>query len=460
MRSKRVMLVVVVLLLGAILMAHLHPAPSRTSVPAVGGPSLANSGDPDATALLRALAQHGWKRAALGGFWQTWRIGPPAGVDFLANGTATPPTTVPPSDPLLELEVLDALWRNRASDPQDGILAPFQATLTLAIKRQVPFAQALDEGAIITTLLDLARVSGDAWYTTQAQIAITRDAATRYHPQVGAIYWVDDQHPQGWYLTAETLELAAALVEEGQAAGHPQWSRDGQQAVAFLQTHAYLPLYRIFLGRLGTVVLANGSANPDEEILRANLDAIPDDGGAAQTGDIAREAQALLTIGTLTHTTKLTQQAMTLLDDALPTHNHVNLWDATNGGYAQRTRFWGLSYAYAGRPLPPDPEKRPADEALLLSAYLHASQVDPGICADICAQLERIVHTQVIVGHVPGVFPAVSATWQPISLPGGGTLNWYRSAAMAEVALTLLTAHPPTGTGTPTATMGHQEAHP
>ena len=272
---------------------------------------------------------------------------------------------------------------------------------------------------------------------TLARAILAAGCGDALSSRLGALYWVDDHHPQGWYRTAETLELAAALVVGGHTWQQPAWVVAGQRAVAFVYTHAYLPTYRVYLGRMGTVVLPDGQPNPNEAILRVSDDAIPDDGGAIQTGDIAREASALATIGQATADAALRQQATTLLTDLLPTTNHLNLWDADQGGYAAQVRLLGTAYRYAGRPLAPDAFKRPQDHALVLLAEPVVG-LDPATDGGLAVRLQQTLLGPALAAHGPGVYDRVTADWQPLPLPGGGQADWYSSLAQVRVVLALL----------------------
>jgi hypothetical protein len=432
-----------ILVLICHILAPSAPAPPTGWSGTVTSPS--TPGDP-AHALLDALALHGWDTSAnggLGGIWWTWRTGSGTGTDFNAAGTPTPGIVAPDDDPLLDVALLDALWREHASAPGDPHLDTLRAALSRLVKHLAPYPQTLEEGAIALTLQDISRCSGDTWYADQAAALVARDVATLYHPAVGALYWVDDQHPAGWYRTAQTLELSAALVVEGGRTGHPEWVRDAAHAVAFIQAHAYLPQYRVFLSRLGNVALANGAANPDEAILRVGDDGIADDGGTISLGDIAREALALLTISQGTQDAALRSLALTLLTDELPSTNHLNLWDGIHGGYATSVVFPGSAVAHAGRPSAPTPITHPSDYAWLLRAEGEANTLAPGTFTGSITQMQQILTTHAIDPTGPGVFAAATPTWRPLPLAGGGTANWYDSLAMTLVALALLDASHP-----------------
>jgi hypothetical protein len=293
------------------------------------------------------IANHGQ-----GGLAATWQSG----------GHLTDPGPSPDAMLLTDARYLHVLWQYIRLHPTDTAFLAERNRYTMLLKASFPMGQPL-ASQWWAELQDIAALSADPWYMQAARQLAAQFEAQLFHPQAGAIYWRDAQHPLGWYQTADALEVAAALVVEGQQTGQPRWIHDGLQAVAFVNAHAYFPIDQLYFGALDTMILPSGSVNPNEAFAGTA-------GATVYICDIAREALALWRVAAATHNAALAARANDLLTTLTPTHNTLHLWDDQHQGYNHAISFSGSAYLYPGSPGPPQADKYPADQAWMLRALL------------------------------------------------------------------------------------------
>ncbi|MBA3822272.1 MAG: hypothetical protein H0X24_00045 [Ktedonobacterales bacterium] len=318
-----------------------------------------------------------------------------------------------------------ALWLATQHHPDAALLAE-RNRYTAILKAVVHVAQGASS-EWFAVLHALGALSGDVWYEHQTTALVTWMAHTLYHPASGAIYWVDPTHPKGWYRTADALEVSAALVIAGKQQGTSAWVQAGIHALAFIETHAYLPVDHLYFGAMMGVLTASGQINPNELL---------DQQDAPLTSSaIARDALALAKIGQATGDATSITQAANLLNSVSPDRNALKLWDDTYVGYNQSLTFSGEDYAHPGVPNPPQATKSPATQAWMLLAFTQVSDAAGDQDVALTSALQQCLLTRAYQPARQGIVALMTPDW---GIGTGEQASWDDSATMTLALVSLL----------------------
>jgi hypothetical protein len=421
------------MLIGLMGIAWLAGCAAPATATATSVPSTANA---IALAMLRNIQTNGWDNNAainngLGGLWVNWQYGThPLQVNF--NGTGQPDgasVSPPRHDPLTDLRYLHALWLYRSQHPTDtqfnGDIAKYTPIVLLE------FGDSSDErGWIFDELLDLWHLSQNPAFEAAARNLAQHDAATLAKSSVPVMLKTTANHPNGYYRVDLELESGCALIQAGTLFQQPAWVSQGQQTVAFIFSHAYVPQYHTLLFELDNVLQADGTVNPDETIYRDTYQHTKVDGSLVQVGATALEVLSLLHAFMATHDQTLLHHATDLLAPLTAQDNLLQLWDAQNGGYFASATFPGSDSQNPGQPRVPSTNKESGRQLQMLEAFRLANTLTNHAYQSMQDALTQVLLTKAYYAPGHGILFQVTANWSPTPLKSGIAQAWVTTEAM------------------------------
>lgn len=381
----------------------------------------------------------------LGGLWIDWRFG---STPLQTNGgKCTVPAGGTPScqgnpghDRLTDLRYLHNLWLYQAQHPADHQFAGELSKYTRIV--QAEFANGIDpRGWVYDEWKQLYQLSHDGFYQQAAYNLAQYYFTQWYHPALGALYDTSTD-PHGSYRTEDAVGMGAALLDAGVVFHQPQWQQAGRSALAFLRSHAYVPQYHLYLHLLGSVVNADGSANPNETILQidtvdAQGQSQTKDGGVVKAGSAGAIALALLRAYQASHDPQYLSQATDLLTYLAADQNLAGLWDAQQLGYFYGVQFAGPTYQQAGTPTLRKTEKEAGRQQQVLRAYHLADTLTNNQFASMETLLLQVVLTKAYYAPGHGYLYSVGADWRP-HVRKGQTKDFVTTEAMGIALEALL----------------------
>jgi len=411
--------------------------PGSTSAPVAPGQT-----DMVVRALFTTMATEGHNpdptlNGGLGALYINWRHGTNPLVVNIGGGDQPDPLGTHRHDPLTDLRYLDDLWVQKSLHPDDATAAAEIARYTPIVKSE--FAQPGDKrGWTYDVLMDLARTSGDPFYTNSAQYLVTYVDSTLFHPDVGAIYFVDATHPTGYYRTDEALDSACALIQAGRDFNHPEWAADGKRALDYVYAHAFLPSHSTFLMVLQDIT----AGTPAQSVSRYRYRNQSIDGGVARLGEVGTMALSLLHAAKVSGDPSLLARARQLLDPLTASNNSLGLWDTANGGYFSGIKFPGSTQDAPGEPSVLRSYKESGRQTLMLQAF-HLADSFPemhGAYLPMEQSLTQLIDTKIFYKPGQGVLYQMAPDWQPYR----PTWTWVTSEAMDITLQALLSLSRPT----------------
>jgi hypothetical protein len=275
--------------------------PAAAPVAAAGAPAL----DTAVRATLDEIDAHGFNPAT-GGLFINWSVDDPTRSNLPDGSPAR-------RDELTDLrDVLNMVWYQRRHSG-DRSQAAALARLTAPLRAKVVHYSS-DKGWVYWQFLQLAALTGDAFWTQRAQAfaghldGIVDPAAGVVHGHVSAAGH-QPECPDG-YRVDHDLEGGLALVDAGIRFGDPGWVAVGMREALTVIAQAYDTTYHLFNH---TVC---GGAPADRE---------------AKVGEQADEALALLDTGAATGIPVFTALATQMLDGLVA--NSTRLHDTGAGGF-------------------------------------------------------------------------------------------------------------------------------
>ncbi|HEY2703935.1 MAG TPA: hypothetical protein VGL20_09615 [Candidatus Dormibacteraeota bacterium] len=298
LRSRRGALRMLIVMALLAMAASMAPAAAPVSAAA---PAL----DAAVRATLDEIDAHGFNPAT-GGLFINWSVDDPARSNLPDGSPAR-------RDELTDLrDVLNMVWYQRRH-PGDHSQAAALARLTAPLRAKVVHYSS-DKGWVYWQFLQLAGLTGDAFWTQRAQAfaghlnGIVDPAAGVVHGHVSAA----GHQPAcaDGYRVDHDLEGGLALVDAGMRFGDPGWVAVGMREALTVVSQAYDTTYHLFNH---TVC---GGVPADRE---------------AKVGEQADEVLALLDTGDATGIPVLTALATQMLDGLVA--NSTRLHDTGAGGF-------------------------------------------------------------------------------------------------------------------------------
>jgi len=376
----------------------------------------------------------------LGGLWINWRYGTrPLQVNFNGAGTPDGAKVDPPRhDELTDLRYLHNLLSWKHFHPGDTQFDRDLERYTAIVKRE--FANTHNErGWMYDELMDMARLSGDAFFRQTARGLAEYYATKQVKDDIGAVYKTRDTNPRGYYRVDNALQIGCALVQAGVEFNQPDWSRKGERLVNFVYDHAYLRDYHLFLNQMDEVRLPDGSANPNEKIYREPFRNYVADGGVVRFGNIGQIALSLLHAYIVTKQAVYLERANDLLQPLTAGKNTLGLWDAKHGGYFNGVQFDGPDFRHPGKPKLLDAKKESGRQFHMLQAFHVANRLTDGKYQGMEEALARVLvdHAYYPPGH--GIFYESLPDWSPLKArtKNGELADWVTSEAMGCAMMAL-----------------------
>jgi hypothetical protein len=376
----------------------------------------------------------------LGGLWINWRYGTsPLQMNFNGSGAPDGAKIDPPRhDELTDLRYLHNLlsWKHQHPQDQqfDGELKRFDAI----VKRE--FANTHNErGWIYDELMDMARLSGDAFFRDTARGLAEFYATKMFQAGLGAVYKQSPAKPRGHYRVDLALEIGCALVQAGVVFNQPDWSRKGERLVNFVYDHAYLRDGHIFLNQMDEVRLPDGTANPNEKIYREPFRNYVVNGGVVRFGSVGQIALSLLHAYIVTTNNVYLDRANDLLVPLTAEKNQLGLWDAKNSGYFNGVQFDGPDFQNPGKPKLLGAKKESGRQFHMLQAFHVANRLTGGKYQAMEDAMLRVLLEKAYSPQCRGIFYEVSPDWSPLKLQGkkSGVEDWVTTEAMGCAMMAL-----------------------
>jgi len=376
----------------------------------------------------------------LGGLWINWRSGTkPLQVNFNGSGSPDDPNVDPPRhDPLTDFRYLHNLLSWKHQHPQDAQFDGEIKRFTAIVKRE--FAQTHNErGWMYDELMDIARLSGDAFYRDTARCLAEFYATKMYQPDIGAVYKQKAPDSPGHYRVDLALEIGCALVQAGVDFKQPDWSSKGERLVNFVYDHAYLREYHLFLTQMDQVRLPDGQANPNETIYREPFRNYTADGGVVRFGNVGQIALSLLHAHIVTKNPRYLDRANELLMPLTAQQNTLGLWDARDGGYFDGLRFDGPDFRNPGKPKLLETKKESGRQFHMLQAFHVAKRLTDGRYVAMEKAMLKVLVEKAYYVPGRGILYEVAPDWSPLKERGtpGGLRDWVTSEAMGCAMLAL-----------------------
>lgn len=398
--------------------------------------------DPVVLAMLTNIRENGYNsdpriNGGLGGLWINWRTGTqPLQVNFNGSGEPDGAAVDPPRhDDLTDLRYLHNLYAWKHARPRDTQFDAEIARYTAIVKRE--FAGTHNErGWLYDELIDMARLSGDAFFRQTARGLAEFYATKQFHADIGAIYKTRPEKPRGYYRVDLALETGCALVMAGIEFGEPEWRARGERLVDFVYAHAYLRDHHLFLTQMDEVRRADGSANPNQKIYREPFRHYIANGGTVRFGGIGQIALSLLHTAIVSKDPKWLARAHDLLGPLTAEKNALGLWDAKDGGYFAGVAFPGPDFQNPGAPRLLRETKESGRQFHLLQAYHVANRLSGGRYQAMEDAMLRVLREKAYQASVRGIFYETKADWSPRGTKKGPA-DWVTTEAMGCALLAL-----------------------
>lgn len=458
MRSRRTRLARACAALCALLALALGACASSATATRGGGsatapPTTANtqpgSADGVILSVLENMRANGFNAApslngGLGGLYINWRYGTlPLQTDFNGSGETDDSSGASPRhDRLTDLRYLHVLLlyhHLHAGDTRfDGEIARYTAIV------KAEFAGARDErGWLYDELVDLYRLSGDAFFQERARGLADYYATSLYHPDSGAVYKVSSDQPNGYYRVDLALEVGAALAQAGTTFARPDWVADGKRIIAFVYAHAYVPAYHAFMEQMSNVLAPDGSPNAVETIERGLYGHTHIEGGGVRMGEVAQIILSLLHAYMTTHDHTYLDDATGLIDPLTVRHNTLGLWDSANLGYFAAAVFPGTDVMHAGTPTVQTKVKESGRQLQMLEVFRVANLLTNNRYQDMQDALEQVAAQRAYFSPGHGYLYQMTSDWRVVPLKNGQPQDWVTTEAMGIALEGLLSAQDP-----------------
>jgi hypothetical protein len=416
--------------------ACLSVASAVAAAPEAAVKPAADSAQGVALAMLKNIQENGFDsdpriNGGLGGLWINWRTGTrPLQVNFNGSGAPDGPKVDPPRhDELTDLRYLHNLFSWKHQHPRDTQFDGETTRFSAIVKRE--FAHTHNErGWMYDELMDMWRLSGDAFFRDTARELAENYAAKQIHADIGAVYKTRPGNPNGYYRVDNALQTGCALVMAGVEFKQPDWSAKGERLVNFVYDHAYLRSAHLFLNLMDDVRRPDGSANPNERIYREPFRNYVVDGGIVRFGNIGQEALSLLHAYLVTTNKIYLQRANDLLLPLTAKENQLGLWDARKGGYFNGVKFDGPDFENPGKPKLLDDKKESGRQFHMLQAFHVANCLTGGKYLESEQAMLRVLVDKAYSPQGRGIVYEMASDWSPLKVKKNGVEDWVTSEAM------------------------------
>ncbi len=412
------------------------PPPSRaTSTPQV--PIAADQTDRIILEVLNNIKSNGFDHHpqinnGLGGLWINWLYGThPLQTNFNGSGAPDGAAVNPPRhDPLTDLRYLHNLWLYKSLHPTDKQFDSEIARYTPIVKQE--FAHSHNErGWLFDEFIDLYRLSKDSFYQDTAKSLASSYDKLYHRLNLGVIYEVDSNHPNGYYRVDLALEQGCALIQAGTIFNQPGWVADGKQMIQFVYNQAYIPTYHVFLYQMDNVLDANKKANPKETILRGMYGHTRVDGGGVRIGEVALVILSMLHVYMVTHDETFLNRATDLITPLTAQNNLLGLWDSQNLGYYASASFPGTDATAPGTPHVTSREKKESGRQLgMLEVFRVANSLTNNRYQAMQDSMLQVALEKAYYAPGHGVLFEMTDQWTPLTLKNGVRAEWVTTEAM------------------------------
>ncbi len=379
--------------------------------------------------VMANIANDGWNPKAnggRGGLWVDWRYGT---VPLQTNGG----TGSNAHDPLTDLRYLHNLWSYLGQGGNSATTRSEIARYTAVVKGEFnDGANAATNGVgwVYHEWVDLYELSGDPWYLAAARNVAEQYYERYYQPAWGAFFTVSPSCPTGCYNVDDALGMAAALVDAGRRFHDPAWEAAGASGLRFVQAHAWLPAYHVYLHLMTNVLVGSPpSLNPDENIWVSHAHTRTDDGHVVTAAAIGMDAQALLRAWRAAGNRAWLEDAETLLGAVNPASNLLGLWDRKDGGYFYGVVFKGATYDTAHDPTVRDRTKEAGRQQQVLLAARLADLATGGAYSSLVSELAQVATERAYYAAGHGFLYQEQSDWQPV-VRKGEVKNFVTTEAM------------------------------
>ena len=367
----------------------------------------------------------------LGGLWINWRYGTnPLQVDVNGTGeTDEASGNALRHDPLTDLRYIHNLWSYKIQNPNDHQFDSEIARYTPIIKYE--FANSQNErGWLFDELIALYNLSQDTFYKDTA-LSLARSYVKNFHSDVGSIYKINSDHPQGSYRVDLVLESGCALIQAGTLFNNQEWVQKGTSIVNFVYTHAYIPQYHTFPNQMDQVHSPDGSVNPQEPFYYDDTrQHYAVNGRQMQMGNISQIIISLLHVFQLTHNQDFLNKATDLLDPLSLPGNALGMWDTTHGGYHFSASFTGNVPAQPGSVTISKTRKEAGRQVLILAAFHLANQLANQRYQNMEARMLNVATQDVYIPSLHGSIYLTNPDWTPPTFKNGTLNNMVTTEAM------------------------------
>lgn len=427
------------------------------------------------TSVLQNIRINGYNYTSTGksGLLINWRYGT---NPLLANGgkcqisNGSNSCNNPGHDRLTDIRYLHNLLSWKSTNPADRQFDDDITRYTQVVKRE--FVSGTDErGFIYNEWMDMYSLTNDLWYKQAAQNwASAIDGPYYFHRSIGALY--KGGNKGGQYRSSDVVSEASSLIRAGKYFGNLQWVQDGQEAIQFVVTHAYITQYYTFMGVMDKILNADGTVNPNESIYHGQSNhAYAINGNTVKAaGELGDAVYALLLAYQVdpTYTLLVNGKSETMLQfseeiigtNLLPSSNALGVWDAANEGYFFGVRFSGTSFDSPGVPTLDSSVKESGRQFVILKLFHLVNQLDHNKYQDMEQRMTRIAINKAYYTDGHGFLYAMTPNWQPTTQKNGQLGNYVTTEAMGIVLEALLQQEEQKPITPVTISSGSEAIHP
>lgn len=366
----------------------------------------------------------------LGGLFINWRYGTrPLMVNM--NGTGKPDAPdVKRHDVLTDFRYLYNLWNFKRRYPADHRFDDELAKMTPIVKAD--FAHTTnDRGWLYDEFIGLYHLSGDTDYKQIARDLATHFYKDLYHEKIGTIYKTGGSQTHGASCRIDWLiETGCALQMAGKEFNQPQWTQAGKKTIAYAYQHAYVPEYHVFLKQLDTMILPNGSANPNPTIFRALVGHTNVEGGLVRLGEVSQEALSFLHAYQVTGDAALLDHAKDTLLPMTAKENLCGLWDSENKGYFSEFVFPGPDSKHIGTPRLKRGFKEAGRQLQMLRTFRIANVITNGQYQEMQDALMDVALHKAYYKPGKGYLYEQTGDWKVLVQKSGQNEDWVTTEAM------------------------------
>lgn len=386
--------------------------------------------------ILDNIKQNGYDaNTPGGGLWVNWRYGTnPLQTNIDGSGAFYPSGLGTSHDRLTDIRYLHNLWLYKTQNPGDTRYDSEIARYTPIVKAE--FANANDQRGWLfdEEFMDIYKLSSDSFYKDSA-ISLVTNYSKQINLIAGIMFKTSTTHPQGYYRPTDVIEAGCALIQAGTLFNNPTWVQQGQTAVNFVFSHAYIPQYHTFGEDMDQVLTTSGSVNQNEIFYIDNFRNYVIHGNEMRMGSISQIIISLLNTYQVTHNQDFLNKATDLLDPFSLPQNTLGMWDSNQLGYYAAVTFPGIS---SNPSSPQNPgqatvtigKKEAGRQVVMLWAYHLANQYTNNKYQTMEQQMLQVSLAKAYYASGHGVMYETTPDWTPLKFPNGTLADVMTTEAM------------------------------